>query len=542
MAALSPRRLHGDEGGQVAAVAVACAAIVACLLLLVVNTGSATAGKVEMQNAADATAVSGATWMARGLNVISMNNVTQTQLLAVHLLLPALNDALTEATSVAQAERVACAALTVGAAACAAFFTAQIASMQTAQRVVVGPANRTLGGRSGLLWQTMLALSQMSVVVKTTFPLMAELESHRIAQQNGADLGVLVPAQVIAGHSLLPSLPAHEGALRADLCHPTRYGSPAPDERGYHQLLGYEINEGPLEWYGGVVEVPTYLYALTGLPLFFRGLRERYFAELCGAELPERPRKQKADLQECRARGGRAVWNYVVFDTVPYADRPGSIGISGDDDRQIAGRPRFSPVQAGCAWTPPGRPVGPNRYRAVQEFAESVARPGGEPGVVYRYRVHEYTLASTLDAEDETDSDLPSQPRRRGEPFPLLLGRVPGAADEDVAGELRYLAVAYRSRAVQAAPAHFLSPLGAHRLTYAQARVYNLTAFDLFTQDWQVTLEPASLVEDGTLMRAFSSRPFGDAVSRSAVPLDQLREAAGALSLDANVLRLVNNH
>jgi hypothetical protein len=86
------------------------------------------------------------------------------------------------------------------------------------------------------------------------------------------------------------------------------------------------------------------------------------------------------------------------------------------------------------------------------------------------------------------------------DPGPFMLGGSRGEDPEVTRLSLRYLAVAYRSQKGMVAPVHFVSPLGPYRFAYAQARVYNPTAFDTFTQDWRVTLEPASMVEDNTLV------------------------------------------
>jgi len=91
------RSLHADEEGQISLLGVMAAAAFACLLLLVINTGYKTNAKIELQNAADLTAISGANWVARGLNVISLNNVTETQLVAFALILPALDSAMGKA-------------------------------------------------------------------------------------------------------------------------------------------------------------------------------------------------------------------------------------------------------------------------------------------------------------------------------------------------------------------------------------------------------------------------------------------------------------
>src|ERR1019366_3947839 len=48
-----------------------------------VNTGRQIARKVEMQNAADAAAVSSAVWIARGMNIVSMDNVGMTEALGL---------------------------------------------------------------------------------------------------------------------------------------------------------------------------------------------------------------------------------------------------------------------------------------------------------------------------------------------------------------------------------------------------------------------------------------------------------------------------
>jgi len=119
------------------------------------------------------------------------------------------------------------------------------------------------------------------------------------------------------------------------------------------------------------------------------------------------------------------------------------------------------------------------------------------------------------------------------------LGSRAGERADAIRGELRYLAVTYRSRAVSAAPRHFLSPLGTHKLTYAQAHVYNPTAFDTFTQDWRVTLEPASLIEEGIV-----GDSLRDGSSMSDLPGAGVEgfDAAGGLFDQLNVLSPFNNH
>src|SRR5262252_3366221 len=77
------RRLHSDESGQVLWMFVVSALALVVLAALVFNSGKQVTRKMEMQNAVDASAVSGAMWMARGMNVISMDNVAMTETLGL---------------------------------------------------------------------------------------------------------------------------------------------------------------------------------------------------------------------------------------------------------------------------------------------------------------------------------------------------------------------------------------------------------------------------------------------------------------------------
>jgi len=79
-------RLHRCERGQAIYVVALFFFLLAGLLFLIVNSGEKLNHKVEMQSAADSAAATGAAWFARGLNVISMCNVAETQLLSLIVL------------------------------------------------------------------------------------------------------------------------------------------------------------------------------------------------------------------------------------------------------------------------------------------------------------------------------------------------------------------------------------------------------------------------------------------------------------------------
>ena len=63
------------------------------LLGMVANTGRQAGLKVRAQNGADAVAMTSATWIARGLNVHSAINVTQTQLIGGSIVMHANHQA-----------------------------------------------------------------------------------------------------------------------------------------------------------------------------------------------------------------------------------------------------------------------------------------------------------------------------------------------------------------------------------------------------------------------------------------------------------------
>jgi len=533
--------LWSDDRGAISALGVLAAAAFACLLLLVVNTGYATTDKIELQNAADAAAISGATWAARGLNIISMNNVTQTQLLAIALIIPALDRAMAAALPVLELQRAACSALLVGAPACIAVISAQIYGL-TALHRVVQVADKTLGARpNGALWSAMNLLEGLSTAVGSTFVGLAEIEGDRIARQDGADLGLLVPG------GLQFTLPVRKGSLSPDLCEPTHVGSPNSSTRGYAPLLGYPVGQGPLEVYGQNAKYPLYLFANSFVTVFFDFYRETQYRQLCGGSAPP-PRAERAagSVAACRAQGGgTAIWTIIQYDTRSFDTPQLGLSINGDDDPRLVGPPRAvnPPLQRPCSWTPPGRRVGADRYRSMTEVVERdrVGADGQQvPRYRYQFRDHIFLSATSPVRAPGGRGGLTPPPSRSatGGPRPHLLDS--GAEDQ-----LRYLAFLYRARPVRVAPGTFVAPLGPHRLAYAQARVYNPTSFDLFTQDWRVALEPASLIEDGSLMSALTGPAARAAGVRNGSALASFRRSSGlldALQADLNLLRYLNNH
>ncbi|MBL8796412.1 MAG: Tad domain-containing protein, partial [Planctomycetia bacterium] len=74
--------LHADEDGMIALVTLFVILFFLILAGLVANTGHTVNRKIETQNSADASAVSGSVWMARGMNAITATNHVMGEMMA----------------------------------------------------------------------------------------------------------------------------------------------------------------------------------------------------------------------------------------------------------------------------------------------------------------------------------------------------------------------------------------------------------------------------------------------------------------------------
>ncbi len=533
-------RLHADEGGQISALGVLAAAAFACVLMLVINTGAATSSKIQLQNAADASTMSGANWVARGLNVISMDNVTESQLLAVILILPALDRAGDSAKIVLTGEQVVACALSwtgVGAALCLFISDVQQPYLDVFRELV--SSIRATGidqqNSSGALWNAMLALSAVSHAVTVSFPAVAEAESIRIARENGAQGGLLIPA------GLSFSLPVHAGTMSPDLCDPTHYGSRGPGNREYSPFLGYPQGQGPLEVQADKIKPVFYLIYNSLITQFFDGYREAEYRKLCGSTGgPLVINEPVKSYQDCKARGGTGQWYLIYYRSKPLPNEDPNFAVSSESDPRLDGKPDGTQQQRDCSWMPPGKLIGNDKYRLVEDSPVVMGQDAnGQNIYYYQHSVYEYSFlgGSVSHTEGEDAGGGGEVPGPSDQPIPYMLGPSGNPTADGARRNLHYLAVLYRSSTVPAAPKYFIPALGEHRLAYAQSRVYNPTAYDLFTQDWRVALEPAAMVEDGSLMGGLGN----SSLPRFASDAGGFNSAAGLFS-PSNFIRLFNNH
>src|SRR5439155_1053941 len=136
-------------------------------------TGDQVTRKMEMQNTADAVAVSSANWVARGMNVVSMNNVAMTQVLAVIVIAKSLVQTAEIALPIAEAELKAAIAMEASAfppvQAAGVLLelgaTAAIEVLTPIQTVGAPFLNAITEPNTGSLWMIMRALEAMSTAV-----------------------------------------------------------------------------------------------------------------------------------------------------------------------------------------------------------------------------------------------------------------------------------------------------------------------------------------------------------------------------------------
>ena len=234
-------RAPARRRGQVLVVVLLGMTALVGLAFYAYNVGTQVNRRVEMQNAADAVAISGAAWMARSMNTIAMNNCSQSRMLALvptlDALLPAarisvdeLNDWIGDTTDPAQGLT----ALTAGMSGpVAGLDDASRNKIRTgvdailgrlrAQREILRPFTedevkdsitgatnwfvRGAGGAPphGRLWRAAVALDEYSQSLAASAGQLAQANAVRFGQKNGVEAAFVVP--------IAPELPAERGSL-----------------------------------------------------------------------------------------------------------------------------------------------------------------------------------------------------------------------------------------------------------------------------------------------------------------------------------------
>ncbi len=208
--------------GQVLVILLLSMAVLVGLVLFVFNLGDQVNRRLELQNAADSAAISGAGWMARAMNTIAMNNVAQSRMIALVPILDALPLAIEMtledvlawekmldplARQVQNSPRI----LNLQER---AMLTEAIANLQTVYDSGAGLANvsktdllndahsalteKFMKGIThwpdGELWQAAIALGDISLAAAESAAELAQLNATEFALASGAESAFLLPA------------------------------------------------------------------------------------------------------------------------------------------------------------------------------------------------------------------------------------------------------------------------------------------------------------------------------------------------------------
>ncbi len=260
------RNLHSDQGGQsIIFVALVLFTLVS-FMALVINVGHRTEQKVEIQLGTDAAALSGGTWIARGLNTICILNVSMTQTLAWIIFLQAFKRTNTAAQISYIANQVAAAVL------CAIIFTAPVGCPWQAGLNVIRPYMKAMDNAAKKvpavvkkLWKFMDYCRKAEDVVagnrKTkgvgTVGAMSVASTINVAKKNISNLGTVPAALFPVG-----TMPTKVGKFK-DICDRTHDGGPGYDNffEGIAPInmkfLGVRIKEWfALVWLPAIIVIP----------------------------------------------------------------------------------------------------------------------------------------------------------------------------------------------------------------------------------------------------------------------------------------------
>jgi len=218
---------HG-RGGQVLAMTLLAISLLSGLVFYVYNAGSVVSRRMSLQDNADAVAVSGGAWMARSMNVVAMNNVAMSRMVA---LVPIM-DSLPLATRMSLAEAAAWEQgldSQIRRGVPEAYLREGLQSLRArmvVQRDVLNAMDLRINRGSfqmshsthwsyrggvgvpphGELWRAASALGEMAESTAESAGVLSQADAVRFGRENEADVAFVAP--------VLPRMPARKGTLR----------------------------------------------------------------------------------------------------------------------------------------------------------------------------------------------------------------------------------------------------------------------------------------------------------------------------------------
>jgi hypothetical protein len=194
--------LHREESGQVTFLFVFASVALVVVLAFIINTARQTSRKIEMQGAADAAAVAGATVMARGMNLMVFNNKGMADILAVMIDIRSAYQA-AFGTAIICDGLALIPPLTVEAGKEALYWH----FVTNALLVIDTFLNDS---EKGVGWPIMKGLDYFNQGVRALIPPVAVITANDFAQKNRADLGGIVSVKSLVP-SVLPVFPMARG-------------------------------------------------------------------------------------------------------------------------------------------------------------------------------------------------------------------------------------------------------------------------------------------------------------------------------------------
>jgi hypothetical protein len=231
----------GDERGQISILVVLSVIPFVLLLAFIFNSASQTSRKIQMQGAADATAVASAVTVARGMNFMVLNNNAMAEVLSLMLAIRCIRNTTRIMEVYIGIRAVATCAI---AAACNVFCAPIIAECEDLTAAWIrwqGENSRWAAideyvnnESGGFGWRVLGLLDGLNQITRRGFPIWAAIQAREYARRNGADFdpayGFMFGGKSVGlnlgGYSLplpLPTFPVARGpeqatAFRAEEC------------------------------------------------------------------------------------------------------------------------------------------------------------------------------------------------------------------------------------------------------------------------------------------------------------------------------------
>lgn len=320
------RGFHKEEDGQSIVFIALSLLFIVLFVFMVINTGDITTKKMKMVTAADATAISGSTWMVRGYNTTAMLNTVEAQLLAIIVLLKATKQyheisAVMLEVQLAIGEVLSAIPWTAPVGAFIVAYTEVLQQVDNAIKEIMDAIRPSLVGDNddGILWTLIEGVTDAEEVVVKVFPFIAQGEAVSTSMKNGATLGFLYPMIPLVDLKF----PFKDERKFEDLCKPTGEGKVegfsktiehlptthylgAPDGLGdfIDVLTVGDFGPAPLEYFKAWLPYPALRLLPPFLGFVYDAVAKATLSSMCGGSSEftyERVQDGQTGCADCRA-------------------------------------------------------------------------------------------------------------------------------------------------------------------------------------------------------------------------------------------------